>query len=181
MFRSFLVPLLLLMPVIELFGIIFAAAKLGFLATVGWIAVDLVIGVLLIRLSGQRMRSRGMSALNDRAQLAELMNSSAIVVAGILIAIPGFVTDIFGLLILFPPTRRLLARGMLGKVVVTRTDMRTGFSAEFRSTGSGFEQRRNTGGFEKRPSDGVVDLDPEDFRREEEETERKRLHRPDQP
>ncbi len=59
MLRSLLVPLLLLMPVIELFSIIYAAAKLGFLATVAWLVIDLVVGGLLIRASGQRMNRSG--------------------------------------------------------------------------------------------------------------------------
>lgn len=180
MLRTLLLPLLLLLPLIELFSIIFAAAKLGFLATVAWLAIDLLIGGLLIRLSGQKMKSRRMSSLSDRAQLAELMNSSAIVLAGVLIAIPGFVTDLLGVLILFPPTRRLLARSLVGNVVVTRTDVRNGFSAEFRSTGAGFSHDQDRG-FTRPTENGVVDLDPEDFHRETGPNERGRLNRPDEP
>ncbi|SIQ84368.1 Protein affecting phage T7 exclusion by the F plasmid, UPF0716 family [Rhizobium sp. RU20A] len=189
MLRSILVPFVLLMPVIELFSIILVASKLGFLATVGWLALDLLIGGLLIRLSGARMKSQRMFSLSDRAQIGELVKNSAIVLAGVLIAIPGFVTDVLGLLILFPPTRVLLARALVGKVVVTRNDVRGGFSAEFRSTGAGFEEDLRQRGFSKEGSahphrpgaQPVVDLDPEEFHRDGNTDGRGRLNRPNEP
>lgn len=181
MLRSLLVPLLLLMPVIELFSIIYAAAKLGFLATVAWLVIDLVVGGLLIRASGQRMRSQRMFSLSDRAQIGALLSNSAIVLSGVLIAIPGFVTDILGLAILFPPTRHMLARALVGKVVVTRNDMRTGFTAEFRSTGAGYPQDRAERGFTRPGEAGVVDLDPEEFHREGGSDASGRLNGPDKP
>lgn len=70
------------------------------------------------------------------------MQGAMIVLASILLLIPGFVTDAIGLLLFIPPVREALARFIIARSNVVIVD---------------------GGGGMRRPDDGVVDLDEGDW------------------
>jgi UPF0716 protein FxsA len=76
----------------------------------------------------------------------ELAHGAMIMLAGILLLIPGFVTDLIGLLLFIPPVRDLAWAFLRKRVIVT-------------SFGSGF------GGFRRNHGGPTIDLDAEDFSR----------------
>ncbi|TJV49623.1 MAG: membrane protein FxsA, partial [Mesorhizobium sp.] len=71
-----------------------------------------------------------------------------IVLAAILLIIPGFITDIFGILLFLPPVRDLAWRLLKGRIVLA-----TSFG---------------TGGFRARQRDKTIDLDDSDYSRGDE-------------
>lgn len=101
---------LLLLPLAEIVVFVAVAVAIGF-----WLAVLLslatsVLGAILLKVAGNTHLRR------FRTSLAEGMEISAdtagqgvfLVLAGVLLLIPGFITDIIGLLILLPVTRRAI-------------------------------------------------------------------------
>lgn len=98
--------LLLLSPVLELALLIKVGSAIGVLATLLWLALDGVLGVLLIRLAGFATAWKAREGLS-RGELpeGEVLNGLAMAAAGLLILIPGFLSDVVGLLILLPWTR----------------------------------------------------------------------------
>jgi UPF0716 protein FxsA len=107
-----------------------------------------IAGVLLLRHQGFGVMARvraEMDAGHDPSR--HLAHGAMIVVAAILLIIPGFITDIIGLLLFLPPVRDLAWRRFKGRIVVA-----TDFSA---------------GGFRGRQRDKVIDLDDGDYSRED--------------
>lgn len=105
-------PVLLLLfialPLVELYLLIEIGRVIGGLNTLALVLVTGVTGAYLARLEGYRTLLRAQE--NLRAGIApaeELVDALLIFGAGVLLIAPGFITDCMGLLILFPPTRRM--------------------------------------------------------------------------
>jgi len=97
----------LLLPVMELAAFIAVAARIGFLPALTLIAAGSFAGVLILRHAGGKHIARVRVALGEGSFTALQADNSGslILLAGILLAIPGFITDALGLLLLIPPLR----------------------------------------------------------------------------
>jgi len=107
-----LVPLALLaLPFLEIALFIKVGELIGLWPTLELTLVASLAGVLLMRWQGlatlQRARE---AALANRPPLDELLDGLAILLAGALLIVPGFLTDALGLLLFLPPVRHLLRR-----------------------------------------------------------------------
>jgi UPF0716 protein FxsA len=100
-----MVGLLLLvgLPIVELLLLIQAGSVFGFWPTVGLVFLTAAIGIVLIRQQGAAALR---SAQEDRARgevpVHAILTGIRLAIAGILLIIPGFITDAFGLLLLIP-------------------------------------------------------------------------------
>ena len=101
----------LLLPVMELVVFIAVAAQIGFLPALALIAAGSFAGVLILRHAGGRHIARARVALGEGSFTALQADGSGslVLLAGILLAIPGFITDALGLLLLIAPLRRAIA------------------------------------------------------------------------
>lgn len=103
----------LLIPLLELYLLIRVGSETGALSVLLWILFTGVAGILCIRMAGvatafgvrERM-ARG--EVPDDAMLTGLLW----VIGGVLLFIPGFITDVVGLLCILPVTRYWLVRRM---------------------------------------------------------------------
>ncbi len=108
-------PILLLLfiglPLIEIYFMIKVGAEIGALSTIGLTILTAVIGTWLVRLQGFGVLSR-VRELMDRGEVPalELMDGALILIAGLFLLLPGFLTDAVGFLLLIPPVRRWLIR-----------------------------------------------------------------------
>ena len=101
--------LFLLLPWIELFTLIRLGASIGALSTLLYVFATLVLGLSLMRLQGMEVLSRLQQAqLGWSVPPRELIDEMAVGMAGLLLAIPGLVTDALGLLVLIGPLFRRL-------------------------------------------------------------------------
>lgn len=118
----FIVLALFLLPFIEIAGFIWVGGKIGILATLLLIVLTAVLGVAIMRRQGLGvvLDSRAMIERGEvpARQFADMM---MIGVAGVLLVIPGFVTDIFGFALLVPPIRGWLYGLMSRNMVVVST------------------------------------------------------------
>jgi UPF0716 protein FxsA len=95
-------------PVIELYLLIKVGEEIGTMNTVVLVIVTGIIGASFAKSQGAQIIAKIRSALNQ-GQLPgrDLLQGAMILAGGILLVTPGFLTDLAGLSLLFPPTRKL--------------------------------------------------------------------------
>lgn len=101
----------LLLPLMELAAFIAVAAQIGFFPALALIAAGSFAGVLILRHAGGNHIARVRVALGEGSFTALQADGSdgLVLLAGILLAVPGFITDVLGLLLLIAPLRRAIA------------------------------------------------------------------------
>jgi UPF0716 protein FxsA len=108
------VPVLLLLLVgtfVEITVLVMVGQAIGVLPTILLLILASFIGLWLIRREGARTLSAFQQALRERrVPHREMIDGVVIAAAGVLILLPGFVSDVLALALLFPPTRALLTR-----------------------------------------------------------------------
>jgi len=118
-----LILLFIVVPIAELYVIIQVGQLIGVVPTLILLLADAVLGSLLLRHEGRSAWRRFNEALATRRFPGrEVADGALIIVGGTLLLTPGFITDIFGLFLLLPPTRaisrRLLKRLTIGRFAV---------------------------------------------------------------
>ena len=113
------IPLFLLaLPFLEIAGFVIVGRQIGVLPTLGLVVASGMLGAILLRIQGFGVMTRIRKELDaGRDPSRELANGVMILLAGVLLLIPGFVTDIIGLLLFLPPVRELAWRFLKGRVV----------------------------------------------------------------
>ncbi|MGH3982561.1 MAG: FxsA family protein [Pseudonocardiaceae bacterium] len=110
--------ILLVAAIIELAVLVAVGKAIGVLATIGLLILASLVGVALLRHEGARTLVAFREALHTRRPPhRELIDGMLIAAAGVFIVLPGFVSDVLGLLLLLPPTRALVRRRMLRSAV----------------------------------------------------------------
>jgi UPF0716 protein FxsA len=104
--------LLVLWPLAELFVIVKISEAIGFLWMLLLLFISWPVGAWIIRHEGRAAWRRLREALAaGRTPTHEVLDGALVLFGGLLLLVPGFITDAIGLLLLLPPTRAL-ARGV---------------------------------------------------------------------
>ncbi|MGK9064794.1 FxsA family protein [Stutzerimonas chloritidismutans] len=129
--RIFLL-LFLLFPIAELAVLIKVGSAIGVLATLLLLVISGMAGILLLRLAGFATAWRARERL-ARGELPEqeMLQGLMMAVAGGLLFLPGFISDVIALLVLFPPTRRFFL-GMVGRRIELQAQRRRAFEDDLR-------------------------------------------------
>jgi UPF0716 protein FxsA len=115
-----LVLLFIVVPIVEIYVIIQVGQAIGALWTIALLVVDSIVGSMLMRAQGRAAWRRFNDAVAaGRVPAREVLDGVLVIFGGALLLTPGFVTDIFGLLFLLPPTR-IAIRGLLVRRVAGR-------------------------------------------------------------
>lgn len=114
--------LFIAVPAIEIYVIIKVGSLLGAGVTFGVIIVSGMAGAALARSQGLAAWRAVQEALAGGERIGtSLIGAALVLVAGVMMLTPGFLTDICGLLLLVPPVRHLvagaIARSTAGRVV----------------------------------------------------------------
>ena len=110
--RPFLL-LFLLFPVLELFVFVKVSAAIGFFPALLLIILGSMLGVFVLRIAGLATALRARESLNRGELPAQTMLEGLMMaLGGGLLIVPGFISSVFGLVMLLPITRRLLANKM---------------------------------------------------------------------
>ncbi len=100
---------IILIPAIEIYLFIKIGASIGALNTVLLIFVTAFIGIYYARAEGLNTLNQGIKKMvKEQLPAYELISGALIAIGAIFLIIPGFATDFFGFLIIFPPTRKLI-------------------------------------------------------------------------
>lgn len=104
-----IIALLVIWPIAELFVMVQVALWIGFFWMLLLLFVSAVAGVLILRHRGRVHWQRFRGAIGERRPPArEAFDGTMITLGAVLLIIPGFITSLIGLLLLFPPTRYLV-------------------------------------------------------------------------
>ena len=107
----FLVVAFIVVPLVELYVIIRVGEWIGAGPTIALLLLDSVLGAALLRHQGRAAWRRFNQALAERrVPHREVFDGVMIIFGGALLLTPGFITDVFGVLCLIPPTRDLIRR-----------------------------------------------------------------------
>ena len=105
--------LIISIPIIEIYLFIKIGSQIGALTTISLIFMTAFIGVLYARYEGFNTLKSGMSQLiKNELPIYEIVSGAALAFAALLLILPGFATDALGLLIIFPPTRKLFLKNV---------------------------------------------------------------------
>jgi len=105
--------LLISIPLIEIYLFIKIGSQIGAFNTVSLILITAVIGIIYARYEGFNTLKSGMSQIiKNEIPIYEIISGAALAFAALLLILPGFATDILGLLIIFPPTRKLFLKNV---------------------------------------------------------------------
>lgn len=103
------------MPWLELLTLIQLGVAVGALTALAYVFLTLVAGIMLLRFQGRDMFMRLRQAQDGRIFGPQiLVDDMAVGLAALLLMIPGLITDVAALLVLFGPLRRRLLRALFG-------------------------------------------------------------------
>ena len=101
--------LIIFIPIIEIYLFIKVGSFIGAFNTIFLIFITAIIGVVYVRYEGFNTLRSGISQLiKNQMPMYEIISGAALAFAAFLLILPGFLTDIVGFLLIFPPTRKLL-------------------------------------------------------------------------
>jgi UPF0716 protein FxsA len=118
MFPVVLLVAFLLVPIVEIYVILQVGQLIGGWPTVVLLVVESLLGAWIVRREGRRAWRALTSTLQDgRMPERELANAALVLVGGVLLLTPGFVTDVFGFLFVLPFTRPVVRRLLMAYFV----------------------------------------------------------------
>ena len=98
-----------IIPIIEIYLLIEIGSMLGALTAVTLVILTGFLGAFLARMQGLQTLYRIQESLREgRMPSGELLDALLIVIAGLVLLTPGFLTDSAGFLLLIPATRNFI-------------------------------------------------------------------------
>tara|TARA_B110000444_G_C18347248_1_gene370056 strand:+ start:30 stop:452 length:423 start_codon:yes stop_codon:yes gene_type:complete len=115
--------LLIGIPIVEIYLFIKVGSQIGAFNTIFLVFITAFLGVIYARYEGFNTLKSGMSQIvKNELPVYEIISGAALAFAALLLILPGFATDLLGLLIIFPPTRKLILRKVSTKKRTNNTN-----------------------------------------------------------
>ncbi|GAA4658880.1 FxsA family protein [Bartonella pachyuromydis] len=134
----FFIIIFLIALLIEIAGFIFVGKEIGIPATLSLVVLTTIAGSILLRIQGVSLLKNIQHELIQGHRLENnIINDAFVIVGAILLILPGFVSDILGILILIKPIRSLIWHFL-----------------------SSFKNKTNT----QNDSEKIIDLNAEDYK-----------------
>tara|TARA_X000000368_G_C22579446_1_gene514418 strand:- start:150 stop:575 length:426 start_codon:yes stop_codon:yes gene_type:complete len=109
--------LIILIPIIEIYLFIKIGTQIGAIITILLVFTTAIIGIYYAKYEGlNTLRSGFFQISKNKTPAYEVISGAAIAFAALLLIIPGFATDIFGFLIIFPVSRKFLLNKFTKKI-----------------------------------------------------------------
>ena len=103
-------------PIFEIYLFIKVGSQIGAFNTIFLIFITAFFGIVYARYEGFNTLKSGMSQIvKKELPVYEIISGAALAFAALLLILPGFATDFVGLLIIFPPTRKLIFKKVSSK------------------------------------------------------------------
>ena len=108
--------IILLVPIIEIYLFIKIGSQIGAFYTISLIIITAVFGLYYAKYEGLNTLKSGVQQIvKNELPIYEIISGAALAFAALLMILPGFLTDVIGLLIIFPWTRRLFFKNISKK------------------------------------------------------------------
>lgn len=145
--------LLLVIPIVEIVAFIVIGGQIGIGLTLLMILVTAIIGTIMLRIQGLQLITHIRSEIDSgRVPARALGDGAMLLVAGILLLTPGFVTDAIGFLLFVPPVRSVIWSFLASRITVQAA------GTQFR-----FDQDMGPSAYRDAQEGPVVDLDPDEY------------------
>ena len=145
---TFLPFLLLFVPISEIAVFIVIGGEIGALWTIGLVLLTAILGSILLRIEGIRTFVQIRSKLSEgQVPGEELAKGAMILIAGVLLLTPGFITDSIGFALFVPFVRKLIWIFLAERIMVKNLDGKDSYNYHKKSANN----------------ENVVDLDPNEF------------------
>ena len=103
--------LIIIIPIIEIYLFIKVGSQIGAFNTISLIIITAVVGLYYAKYEGlNTLRSAVSQLVKNEIPINEIISGAALAFAALLMILPGFLTDIIGLLIIFPWTRKIFLK-----------------------------------------------------------------------
>ncbi|WP_426125708.1 FxsA family protein [Pararhizobium sp. PWRC1-1] len=158
--RSLIIPILFLsMPIAEIATFIVVGREVGVGMTLLLVVASAIAGAILLRIQGfgvlRKIQQASQTGTDPGRQL---VHGVMIVIAAFLLIIPGFISDIIGLLLFIPAVRDLGWSFVKNRLTIVTTGMAAGSRGFSRGQGPDRDAAR-------RADTRVIDLDDDEFSR----------------
>ncbi len=105
----FFIIILLSVLLIEIAGFIFVGKEIGILATLSLVVLTTIAGIILLRIQGVSILKNIQREIIQRHTVENnIITDAFIILSAILLILPGFVSDILGILLLIGPIRSII-------------------------------------------------------------------------
>ena len=109
--------IIILIPVVEIYLFIKIGSEIGAITTILLVFTTAIIGVYYAKYEGlNTLRSGFIQLSKNQTPAYEVVSGAAIAIAAVLLIIPGFATDIFGFLLIFPLSRKFIFSKFKNKI-----------------------------------------------------------------
>ncbi|MCH9645453.1 MAG: FxsA family protein [Proteobacteria bacterium] len=109
-------PIFVIMTLLEIYVLVSVGESIGGLSTVLLVVVTALIGSTLLKQQGWSTMAKAQNAMaNGQTPAFEMLEGVVILISGILLLTPGFITDTIGLLGLMPLSRAYFIDNLLKK------------------------------------------------------------------
>ena len=103
-------------PAIEIYLFIKVGSQIGAFNTILLIFITAFFGIIYARYEGFNTLKSGLTlVMKNTLPVYEIISGAALAFAALLLILPGFATDLLGLLIIFPPSRKLIFKNVSNK------------------------------------------------------------------
>lgn len=144
---------LLIIPMLEIGAFIAIGGQIGIFPTLTLIVVTAIVGSILLRIQGFGLLAKIQNDMNEgRVPARELIHGVMIMIAGILLLTPGFVTDTFGFLLFFPPFRDFAWSLLKNRITIAGV------------SGTGFQNRKKS--TSRSEDNSTIDLGEDEYHQE---------------
>ena len=103
-------------PIIEIYLFIKIGSQIGAFNTISLIFITAILGVAYVRYEGfNTLKSAMLQLVKNEVPVYEIISGATLAVASLLLILPGFATDVMGMLLVIPFTRKILIKNISNK------------------------------------------------------------------
>lgn len=127
---------------LEIFVLVKVGGFLGALPTIALVVVTALVGSALVRSQGlQLIQQYQQRIAKGEMPGQQLVEGLMLIITGVLLVTPGFVTDLCGLLLLQPTIRASIAKTLLANINFSTVSMAGNMSGNFSQSDSSFKSK----------------------------------------
>lgn len=117
--------LFILLPLAELYLLIEVGSDIGGFATIALCLLTAAVGGMLVRLQGMQTLMQAKHLMDAGQPPAEqMLHGIMIAASGMMLFLPGFITDVIGFMLLIPLFRKILGRWFVGNMIIQQHSKR---------------------------------------------------------
>ena len=119
-------------PLIEIYLFIKIGSQIGAFNTVLLILTTAVVGITYARYEGFNTVKAGVKQLfNNELPIYEIISGATLAFAALLLILPGFATDLIGILFVFPFTRKIILKRFFKNKIKKKNDDRNYIEGDY--------------------------------------------------